>query len=66
MMASIKRLQLHWQILIALVLAVIIGSATGKELGLFGISFYQLYDFFGTIFLNALKMLIVPLSRLQL
>ena len=61
MMASIKRLQLHWQILIALVLAVIIGSATGKELGLFGISFYQLYDFFGTIFLNALKMLIVPL-----
>jgi len=58
---SIRKLQLHWQIFIALALAVIAGSITGEELGLSGVTFYQLYDFFGTLFLNALKMLIVPL-----
>ncbi len=55
------RLQLHWQILIALALAVIAGLATGKDGALFGVTFYSVYDFLGTLFLNALKMLIVPL-----
>ncbi|MDH5571272.1 MAG: dicarboxylate/amino acid:cation symporter [Gammaproteobacteria bacterium] len=55
------KLQLHWQILIALVLAVAAGLLSGKDAGLWDVSFYQLYDFFGTLFLNALKMLIVPL-----
>lgn len=55
------KLKLHWQIIIALILAVIVGSLTGKEASLFGISFYSVYQFFGDLFLNALKMLIVPL-----
>ncbi len=55
------KLKLHWQILIALGLAVIAGLVTGKDAGLFGITFYSLYEFFGALFLNALKMLIVPL-----
>jgi len=55
------RLKLHWQILIALVLAVIAGLLTGTEAGLFGITFYSIFDFVGKLFLNALKMLIVPL-----
>jgi len=55
------RLQLHWQILIALVFAVIAGSITDKDTILFGINFYSFYAFFGTLFLNALKMIIVPL-----
>jgi len=55
------RLKLHWQILIALVLAVIIGSVTGTDASLFGINFYSVYQFIGSLFLNALKMLIVPL-----
>ncbi|SCZ63602.1 dicarboxylate/amino acid:cation symporter [Thiohalomonas denitrificans] len=55
------RLKLHWQILIALGLAVPAGLAAGQEAALFGITFYQLFDFVGTLFLNALKMLIVPL-----
>ena len=54
-------LQLHWQILIALVLAIVAGLITGVEAELFGVSFYLIYDFLGTLFLNALKMLIVPL-----
>lgn len=55
------KLKLHWQILIALGLAVLAGLATGKEASLFGITFYSIYEFFGQLFLNALKMLIVPL-----
>jgi len=61
MLKAYLKLQLHWQILIALVIAVVAGLASGTEAGYFGVTFYQLYDFFGTLFLNALKMLIVPL-----
>jgi len=57
----VLKLKLHWQILIALVAAVLVGSLSGTEAGLFGITFFQTYDFLGTLFLNALKMLIVPL-----
>jgi proton glutamate symport protein len=55
------KLKLHWQILIALALAVIMGSVTGTDASLFGVSFYSVYQFIGSLFLNALKMLIVPL-----
>jgi Na+/H+-dicarboxylate symporter len=55
------KLKLHWQILIALILAVFVGSLTGKEAGLFGVTFFDVFAFVGTLFLNALKMLIVPL-----
>jgi Na+/H+-dicarboxylate symporter len=55
------KLKLHWQIVIALILAVIAGTLTGIDAGVFGITFYSIYEFFGTLFLNALKMLIVPL-----
>jgi proton glutamate symport protein len=55
------KLKLHWQILIALALAVIAGLFTGTDAGLFGITFYAVYAFVGQLFLNALKMLIVPL-----
>ncbi len=55
------KLKLHWQILIALILAVVAGVLTGTEGALFGVRFYAVFDFIGTLFLNALKMLIVPL-----
>lgn len=55
------KLKLHWQILIAIVLAVMVGIAVGTETGVFGIPFYDMFDFVGTLFLNALKMIIVPL-----
>jgi len=61
MIKAFTSLQLHWQILIALVLAVIAGLLSGEDAGLLGVSFYQVYDFTGSLFLNALKMLIVPL-----
>jgi proton glutamate symport protein len=55
------RLKLHWQILIALVLAVIAGRLSGTDGSWLGISFYQVYGFIGALFMNALKMIIVPL-----
>ncbi len=55
------KLKLHWQILFALLLAVAAGLASGREAALFGIPFYAVFAFFGALFLNALKMLIVPL-----
>ena len=55
------RLKLHWQILIALALAVVAGLLAGTESALFGVTFYSMFDFVGKLFLNALKMLIVPL-----
>jgi DAACS family dicarboxylate/amino acid:cation (Na+ or H+) symporter len=52
---------LHWQILLALVLASIMGAVTGAEGTVFGIAWLAIYDFIGSIFLNALKMIVVPL-----
>ena len=61
MLKSIFNLKLHWQILIALVLAVFAGILAGKTAGIFGISFYEIFSFFGALFMNALKMIIIPL-----
>ena len=55
------KLKLHWQILIALLLGAGAGLVTGAEATFLGIRFFAVYEFFGTLFLNALKMLIVPL-----
>ena len=60
-MINIFRLALHWQIFIALILAVLVGVLTDPTFTLFGISLNSILNFIGTLFLNALKMLIVPL-----
>jgi len=63
-----RKLELHWQILIAIVLAGIVGgivfnskAATGIDPTFFGVKYISIFDYVGTIFLNALKMIIVPL-----
>ena len=58
---NLFRLALHWQILIALILAVLVGIFSDSSTTLFGLSLYSVFNFIGTLFLNALKMLIVPL-----
>jgi proton glutamate symport protein len=58
---NIFRLALHWQIFIALILAVLVGVFADTTSTLFGISLDSVFNFVGTLFLNALKMLIVPL-----
>jgi Na+/H+-dicarboxylate symporter len=62
-----RRLALHWQILIAIVLAGIVGSIVKQYTteavtpSLLGVSFVSMFQYVGAIFLNALKMIIVPL-----
>jgi proton glutamate symport protein len=56
-----KKIALHWQILIALFFAVLTGLFFDQTFSVFGISFLSVLVFIGTLFLNALKMLIVPL-----
>ncbi|MDH3342413.1 MAG: dicarboxylate/amino acid:cation symporter, partial [Gammaproteobacteria bacterium] len=58
---AITRLPLHWQIFSALSLAVVVGMMASAETSVLGISLVSVLSFFGTFFLNALKMLIVPL-----
>ena len=53
--------RLHWQILIALLLAALAGTLTGTEGEWLGVRFYAVFDFIGTLFLNALMLLIAPL-----
>ena len=55
------KLKLHWQILIAIAGAIIVGLLITPETTLLGVSVIGSLDFVGTLFLNALKMLIVPL-----
>ena len=55
------KLKLHWQILLAIVLAVLIGLALNGNNSPGGIPFEAIFSFFGTLFLSALKMIIVPL-----
>ena len=63
-----KKLALHWQILIAIGLALIAGFAVNQAgdgdpsaPSVFGVSFLTIFEYIGTIFLNALRMIIVPL-----
>ena len=63
-----KKIALHWQILIAIVFAGIAGylvniAGDGDPTApsILGISVVGIFDYVGTLFLNALKMIIVPL-----
>ena len=57
-----KKTNLHWQILIALVLGVTAGIIWPEGTRLpGGIHPFAVFDFVGTLFLRALKMVIVPL-----
>ena len=62
-----RKLPLHWQILIAIALAAVAGSVVkqfsfgGNEAAIFGVTYLSIFEYIGTLFLNALKMIIVPL-----
>ncbi len=54
-------MKLHWQILLAILFAIGIGLIINEQTTLFGITLYKVFGFLGTLFLNGLKMIIVPL-----
>lgn len=49
------------KVLIAIVLAVAAGIITGPDKEIFGVTFLQIYSLIGKLFLNALKLVVVPL-----
>jgi len=55
------RIKLHWQILIAILLALAVGSLAGETAAIGPVLLVDAFNFVGTLFINALKMLIVPL-----
>lgn len=54
-------LALHWQILIAMSLAVAAGLVVGEDGLLFGYDLVAVFDLIGKLFMNAMKLLVVPL-----
>ena len=63
-----KKIELHWQILIAIILAGISGWAVNSAVAsgvedttVLGVSVIAFFEYIGSLFLNALKMIIVPL-----
>lgn len=48
-------------VLIAIALAITIGSITGTEASIFGVTFFSIFDLLGQLFLNLLMLIVVPL-----
>lgn len=49
------------KIFLAIFLAILAGMASSKQQGFLGVTFVQLYDLVGKLFLNALMLVVVPL-----
>lgn len=82
MIRKILRLELHWQILIAILFGWVVGKILAGEVGTYGLMIFWsleragidfsyfpslgakligIFDFIGTLFLNALRMIVIPL-----
>lgn len=56
-----KKLSPLKKILIAILLAILIGNFTGSEKQLLGVTYLRIFELGGELFLNALTLLVVPL-----
>lgn len=60
-----KKKQSPWKVLIAILLGVIVGNCTQQGKVLFGMDLFSwlhpLYEFFGSLFINALTLVVIPL-----
>lgn len=50
-----------YTVLIAILLAIVVGTLTGTETTIFGINLFSIYKLFGDLFLNGLILVVVPL-----
>jgi len=57
----LKKSNALWKIIFAIILAIFFGAWAGEDKGFFGITYFSLFTIFGTIFLNALTLIVVPL-----
>ncbi len=55
------KLQLHHQIFLAILLGALFGAFTSTDGNLFGLPVLPVYNTLGDLFLNALKMVVIPL-----
>jgi Na+/H+-dicarboxylate symporter len=55
------RIDLHWRVLVAIVLGGLVGYLGGADVVVFGINTLAIYETLGTLFVSALKMVAVPL-----
>ena len=55
------KLPLHWQIIIAIGLAIVVGLLLNGNSSAFAANCHDIFTFLGNLFLNALKMLVIPL-----
>ena len=60
-MTKKKHRKSPWGVFAAIILAIIFGSWVGSQTHVFGVTFYAIVDVIGTIFLNALTLVVVPL-----
>lgn len=56
-----KKTQTPWNVFFAIILAVFFGTWAGQDRAIFGITYYSILDTFGTIFLNSLTLIVVPI-----
>lgn len=56
-----KKAKTPWNIFISIILGIIFGAWAGQDKGLFGITYFSILNTLGTIFLNSLTLIVVPL-----
>lgn len=56
-----SRVSLHWQIFIAMAVALVVGRWAGETVAVLGVPLFEIFGFVGQLFLRALRMLVVPL-----
>jgi proton glutamate symport protein len=52
---------MFYKVLISIILAVIAGLLTGSDKAILGVTYLQIYNLIGQLFLNALSLVVVPL-----
>lgn len=56
-----KKKKKPWAVFIAIILAIVIGSWVGTDKGIFGVTYYSVFNVIGTLFIRALTLIVVPL-----
>lgn len=57
----LKKSSMLWQVILAIILGMVVGSLTGQTVEIFGTTYFTIFSFFGQLFLNGLTLLVVPL-----
>lgn len=56
-----KKKKSPWIVLLAILLGILAGTASGKTAGILGFTFFDVFDLVGKLFVNALMLIVVPL-----